>query len=445
MVTDSALPQNTASLALACTITASSGQLKAGGLSSYFTPANSANLLSNPGFESWTSGVPNSWTPSPSNLTVFSQSTTTYHSGSSSLQISGANALRYTGAVTQTLSLPAGTYDLTGWIMTSGLGATTLNSGIRLCPLAPPSYPWGLMSACSPVVSGTTSWTQYTLAKLTLSSASAVAFQIGLYNNPDGTAWVDDLVLTREQAPISVFMQYPNFKGMIFDDQSQIATFNIVPNPSQGTIPSDTTLSDYRIDGTVTTAGGGTVLTGSWAAASSVTATLDFSSLSESTQYNIAFQLTRISDGANASSNSPYPNYTVYKHPASARTGFNISADQNQRILYNGTPTFVLGAYDSGLGYTTSQSAWEGYLASNRRLFSLPINFYLNYWFGQADNSAIVPLVQDLQSHGIGYLDTANCSGNGPLTPSPFFLRYGNQFRCAGEGRDAALFGGLSG
>ena len=276
------------------------------------------------------------------------------------------------------------------------------------------------MSACSPVVSGTTSWTQNTLAKLTLSSASAVAFQIGLYNNPDGTAWVDDLVLTREQAPISVFMQYPNFKGMIFDDQSQIATFNIVPNPSQGTIPSDTTLSDYRIDGTVTTAGGGTVLTGSWAAASSVTATLDFSSLSESTQYNIAFQLTRISDRANASSNSPYPNYTVYKHPASARTGFNISADQNQRILYNGTPTFVLGAYDSGLGYTTSQSAWEGYLASNRRLFSLPINFYLNYWFGQADNSAIVPLVQDLQSHGIGYLDTANCSGNGPLTQVPF-------------------------
>ena len=121
MVTDSGLPQNTASLALACTITASSGQLKAGGHSSYFTPANSANLLSNPGFESWTSGVPNSWTPSPSNLTVFSQSTTTYHSGSSSLQISGANALRYTGAVTQTLSLPAGTYDLTGWIMTSGL------------------------------------------------------------------------------------------------------------------------------------------------------------------------------------------------------------------------------------------------------------------------------------------------------------------------------------
>ncbi len=104
------------------------------------------------------------------------------------------------------------------------------------------------------------------------------------------------------------------------------------------------------------------------------------------------------------------------------RTGLNISADQNQRILYKGTPTFVLGVYDSGLGYTTSQSAWDGYLASNRRLFGLPINFYLNYWFGQAGNSAIVPLVQDLQSHGIGYLDTANCSGNGPLTPSPFFF-----------------------
>jgi hypothetical protein len=62
---------------------------------------------------------------------------------------------------------------------------------------------------------------------------------------------MDDVSITQEQTPISVFMPYPNFKGMMFDDQSQTAVFTVVPTPTQGAIPIDTTLTDYRIDGTV--------------------------------------------------------------------------------------------------------------------------------------------------------------------------------------------------
>jgi hypothetical protein len=404
MVTDSASPKKTASQALACTITAPTARPQAGGLSSYPSPTSGPNLLLNPGFESWTGGVATNWSYTDASGTVFIQSTSVHHSGTASFEILNSNNCTYYCNATQSLTLQPGTYDFSGWIKTSSIG----------------SFEFDLPGIGSQTYTGTMDWTYVTVPKIAV--AMAGTYQVAMYTaKTRGTVWVDDLSFTQEQTPISVFMQYPNFKGMIFDDQSQTAVFNVVPNPSQGTIPSDTTLSDYRIDGTVKNAGGATVLTGSWAAASSVRATFTFSSLAESTQYNVAFQLTHISDSANASSNSPYPSYTVYKYPASTRTGFNISTDQNQRILYSGVPTFVLGVYDAGESYYTDRATWETELTAQRRLFNLPINFYLNYQYGGAPNSAIIPLLQDLQSHGIGYLDTANCFSTVPIAGTSFF------------------------
>jgi hypothetical protein len=403
LVTDSSSPHKTASQALVCTITAPAAQLRAGGLSSYFTPTNSANLLSNPDFESGWTG----WHNGQSGASSFTIDSSVHHSGSASLNLT-FNASG--GTVQQTLSAQPGTYDFTAWINYSNLSG----GGGRVCVYAPPSYPFALIWQCTTVYTGTASgWVQVSLSKLVLSSSSNVLVSLEGYGSSTGTFWVDDVSLTQEQTPISVFMQYPNFKGMIFGDQSETAVFNVAVTPPDGA------MSDYRIDGTVATAGGTTVLTGSWAAGASVNATFNFAGLVESSQYNVTFQLTRSSDGSNAGT---YPHYTVYKYPASVRTGLNISTDQNQRILYGGNPVFVLGVYDSAMGYTSTQAAWDAELRSQRRLFDLPINFYLNYWYGAAGNAAIVPLIQDLQSHGIGYIDTANCTGNYLLSPSAFWL-----------------------
>jgi hypothetical protein len=278
------------------------------------------------------------------------------------------------------------------------------------------------MRACTPTFSGTSSgWVQLFLSAEIMTAQSTIMVDLENYIADDtGTVWMDDVSITQEQTPISVFMPYPNFKGMMFDDQSQTAVFTVVPTPTQGTIPTDATLTDYRIDGTVSTGssctGGKTVLTGSWSIpatlpANGVIAALDFSGLAESTQYNVSFQMTHIADGVNASSNNPYPCYAVYKYPASTRTGFQVAVDQYQRVLLNGTPTFILGVYDSGGSMYLSQSQWETAYDQNLRLFSLPVNVYLNYTFGAQLNNSASLLLADLQSHGAWYVQTDNCSG----------------------------------
>jgi hypothetical protein len=47
-------------------------------------------------------------------------------------------------------------------------------------------------------------------------------------------------------------------------------------------------------------------------------------------------------------------------------------------------------------------------------LFELPINFYLNYWYGAMSNSAMLPLLDVLRSHGISALTNANCFESQP-------------------------------
>jgi hypothetical protein len=384
----------------------------AGGLSAYPSPVASSNLLTNPGFESGWTG----WTNQESGASVFTIDTTPgdCHSGSGCLEMAMRNSGGY--VIQNTSTQPAGTYDFSAWIKYSSI----TGSGVRLCLSAPPSYPWNLLAVCTPQYTGTSSgWAHVFLSANIISAASAIGFQIQNYtSNDSGTLWVDDVSLSQEQTPISVFMQYPNFKGMMFDDQSQTAVFTVIPNPTQGTIPSDATLTDYRIDGTVSTGtsctGGTPVLTGSWSIpgtlpTNGVSTSFDFSSLSESTRYNVSFQMTQISTGANASANNPYPCYAIYKHPGSTRTGFQASVDQYQRILIDGTPTFLLGVYDSGGAYTDSESFYTTELNQTRRLNGLPLNSYLNYTMGAVPNEYAVPYLQALQTYGARWLQTDNC------------------------------------
>ena len=73
-----------------------------------------------------------------------------------------------------------------------------------------------------------------------------------------------------------------------------------------------------------------------------------------------------------------------------------ISFDDRGRVLLHGTPRFVLGVYDSGSGYGTTDAFWESLLWSptgERRMEGLRINAYLNYWYGQAPASAMTSLM----------------------------------------------------
>src|SRR5437667_2411518 len=95
-----------------------------------------------------------------------------------------------------------------------------------------------------------------------------------------------------------------------------------------------------------------------------------------------------------------------------ARLDFDASA----HFLINGKRAFMLGVYDTGLGYTNDEASWEqslfapgGDVHETRALGSIPLNMYLNYQFGAATISSMQALMNVLQRHGMMYFQTGNC------------------------------------
>ena len=362
-----------------------------GGLTSFPSPILSGNLLSNAGFKQGLVG----WTADG-----FSVDTTMTHTGQSSLRLTNANLMPYTPSATQTLQLKKGVYNIGGWVKVSGLGATT-GGGVRFCLHAPVASPWSLTWSCTAVVKGTADWQYLQMTSITVPQDTPAQFLVDAYEKPDGTFWVNDLVLTRSQFPLQSFMLYPNYRGLLFDDQSQVARFNITLDPLGDGLPTDFVLSGQVTDEST----GTVVLQSSFPAAVSLTASFDCSSLLVGHSYQVSFQIHK-PDGSQPYS---YPAYRIVKVSGSLRASMNVSFDEQNRFLLHGEPTFILGVYDSGMGYTNSVPQWESQLATDRHLFELPINFYLNYWYGAAPNSAMLPLLDDLQSHRIYALTNANC------------------------------------
>ncbi|MDE3165231.1 MAG: hypothetical protein KGN36_05445, partial [Acidobacteriota bacterium] len=197
-----------------------------GGLVAVPTPAVSANLLVNPGFEQGKTG----WTDNG-----FAIDTTVFHSGTASLRVVNPNLIPYAQSASQTLALKKGVYSFGAWIKVSALAATT-GQGLRLCLEAPVSYPHSLTNVCTNVVKGTADWQFIESTSIALPQDSNAAVVIDAYGDPDGTAWIDDVTVTRSQFPVQSFLLYPNYRGLLFDDQPQIARFNVTVDPPAGTL-----------------------------------------------------------------------------------------------------------------------------------------------------------------------------------------------------------------
>ena len=90
----------------------------------------------------------------------------------------------------------------------------------------------------------------------------------------------------------------------------------------------------------------------------------------------------------------------------------NVSFDAKNRVLVHGVPRFVLGVYDNGMSYNAPDAFWENLLWSptgERRMGGMNINFYLNYWYGEAPANAMKSLMDNLAKHDVMYLQTGNC------------------------------------
>lgn len=378
--------------------TSAQSALTAGGLT--FLPVTQIgdNLLLNNSFESLdANGRPQNWTGS----SALSADSTVSRTGSISYRMKDAPTYLYAESGRQSISLKKGVYRISGWIKTENLAATQ-GDGVRLC-LRAGSHPWSAGQGCTSIIKGTTDWVYLEAKSISITQDIVTNFTFEAVNEPDGTAWLEDVKLREELAqPLDVFLLYPNYRGFLFDDQSQILRFDVTVNP-----PSGTSLSSYRIDGLVVDeASGATLINKNFSAASNFVADFNGSSLSLNRTYLVKFRLVRLSDGVSI---FEYPSYRISKISGSQRTQMTISFDQYNRFLIRGNPTFILGVYDSGLGFTTSEAAWETTFVTQRRLFELPINFYLNYWYGGAPSNSMIPMMNVLNRSGILYLQTGNC------------------------------------
>ena len=386
---------------------------KTGGLTAYPQGQLGPNLLVNGSFETaGANGRPLGWYDNG-----FVMDTSVARTGSASYRLTDAQLIPYSQAASQEMLLQKGVYEFRVWVKLNNLAAVQ-GSGVRVCLSAPPSYPWRLVRACTPIVKGTSDWQQLSMSKIVLPEDATASLSLEAYGEPDGTAWFDDAEVRREELPLSVFMLYPNYRGIVFDDQSQVARFEVNVEPPGGASPSG-----YQVSGTLSDELTGQVLRQtSYPAQAAFTAQFDVSGLMNDQTYLARFRLLT----ASGSVVFEYPAFRIAKVSGSLRQQMTASFDEHNRILLRGRPTFLLGVYDSGLGYYNYESGWENLFTTARRLFELPINLYLNYWYGEAGNAAWIPMMNVLQQRGILALTNANCFDASPVervTPNAWFLK----------------------
>ncbi len=384
--------------------------LAPGGLLAYPSSTPGENLLSNPGFEaSGPNGKPLGWSDNG-----FQWDAAVAHGGAASIRLTDAHLIPYAQSASQQVRLRKGVYEFSGWVKTENLAASQ-GSGVRICLVSDAG------GGCTPIVKGTADWQKLARSRVAISREVTARLRLEAYAEPDGTAWFDDLELRRQETPLEVFLLYPNYRGYLFSDQSQTARFELSAAP-----PAGAEASAFLVEAAVSEESSGALLMRqTFPAEEQAVAALDLSGLPEDRSYLVRFALKEAVSG-----NLLYehPPWRIRKAPAALRREMTLSFDEHNRFLVRGSPAFLLGVYDAGLGYVRSEAAWEDLLGAQRRLFELPVNLYLNYWYGEAPNEAILPLLDALHRRGILALTNANCFAAKPAeaTPGYWFLQAGD-------------------
>ena len=256
----------------------------------------------------------------------------------------------------------------------------------------------------TPLVAGTADWTYYERTDIVVPSDRTGRVWLEAYREPSGIAWFDDIRVEEQlPAPVAAFLLYPNFRGMLFDDQPLTVRLDV------STHPPGEDFAGHRVRVAIRDELQGTqVAEHIVPAAPHLVATVDASALVEGPAYLVDVTLI---DAAGAAVHA-HPPYRVSRVAGARRASMNVAFDDRNRVVMRGTPRFVLGVYDSGSGYSTAPSFWETTLWSpsgDRRMDGLRINAYLNYWYGHTPLDAMSALMDSLASRGVTYLQTGNC------------------------------------
>jgi hypothetical protein len=247
----------------------------------------------------------------------------------------------------------------------------------------------------APVTSGTTDWTTTTLQHLAVPQGlnTAVRLEIYGYPMPTGNAWYANMSLQQEIPPLlQMFLLYPNYRGMMFSDQSQVASVDLTVTPPTGTSPSS-----LQVILDATDAGGNVVASQTVVPSSTdFTATIDLSNLPLGT-----YQLGGTVEDSSGSVLLTQSPYAIVKMDASARSGMKAWIDPNNRAHFiDGNPHFVLGIYDT-TGWTFNPASFVKELSG---VAEAPINMIINYFLSNTKTLAVIAYTTAMKQFGITFL-----------------------------------------
>src|SRR5687767_317989 len=309
----------------------------AGGLTALPETISGPNLLSNAGFEAVAGRLPGAW-DAASGWTADHQVS---RSGSVSFRRSADAA-----AASQAVALTKGVYTLSAWVKTESLA----DGGVRLVL---DSRSGGVNEwRASEAVSGTGDWKRYEVGPVAIATDRTVRIRLESEQGTRGTAWIDDVSLVQHvPPPVDVFMLYPNYRGMLFDDQPQAITLDVTVTPPAGT------MAEYTVAATlVDERSGAAVASRTYPALATFRATIPGDAMRSGMPYVVKVALVESARNAVVYT---YPMFRVSKVGGAAKAAMNVAVDDRNRLLMRGTPRFVLGVYDAAAEYGATESFWE--------------------------------------------------------------------------------------
>jgi len=290
------------------------------------------------------------------------------------------------------LKCPPGLYTISTEIKTQ----TTITvpqgrAGARISLLATPANKW----AFTWPVAGTTAWTTAVKAHAAVADGSIGSFVAGNVGPVAGTSWFRKFSVRRElPAPVETFLLYPNYRGMMCSDQSQVARVSIDVNP-----PADTTMAQLHVVLEVMDPGGKVLSTHrlSPPVDGSMVANIDMGSLPLG-QYRLQGYLEGPGDKRIFTQSS----YTIVKVSTETRASMKAWIDSDNIIHMGGRPRFVIGLYDT----TGSGLRPDNYSPRLKGIAKAPINLMINYFLGNGWPDVIYPYTEAMEPFGIFYLAT---------------------------------------
>jgi hypothetical protein len=362
------------------------------------------NLLVNGDFSQGLLG----WKAVPNNTCFTIDPTTLAPNGAVSLEFSNPPTCNHTPIAVNSYTVGGGEiYTFSGQLKTENLVGVNSSAGAVFALTG---------HARSPILNGTNDWTMVTLPHLSVAAGTTSSVRLQTYDQVlSGSAWFANMSLQQEIPPgLETFLLYPNYRGLMFSDQSQVASLDLIVTP-----PAGTSLATLQVELDAVDAGGNTVASQIVAPTTTeFTGTLDMSGLPDGT-YELVGELEDTS-GNVLMTQSPY---AVVKLDASERAGMKAWVDPaNLAHFIDGNPHFVLGIYDT-TDYSNSSAYYVPELAA---IAQAPINMMINYYITNASTQAITAYTTAMKQFGMAFLpDMSGYYTGGPNFPVGVAKQFG--------------------